>query len=47
MIHLCRDPDGKTIMEPSSTGVSDVADHTYLTEIASLKQQIAELENKL
>ncbi len=48
MIHLRRDPDGDTIMEPTSTSgtyISDTTDH--IKEIASLRQQISELKERL
>ena len=51
MVLLCKDPKGEKVMEPSTTIASamkpakDVSAHT--TEIAGLKQQIAELEEKL
>ncbi len=48
MIHLRRDPDGDTVMEPTSTSgtyISDTTDHTK--EIASLRQQISELKERL
>ena len=53
MMHLCKDPKGETVLEPSSATdmntksapMTDVTDH--LNEIAGLKQQVIELEKKL
>ena len=48
MVHLCRDPKGENVMDPSSTGGSNLTDAMdKADEIANLKQQISELQTKL
>lgn len=53
MVRLYKDPNGETVMELSSTTnhitkfISDSTDSPNDSEVAVLKQQISDLENKL
>ena len=48
MVHLCRDPEGENVMDPSSTGGTNLTDAMdKADEIANLKQQLSELQTKL
>ena len=50
MVHLCKDPEGNTALNSSSTGAMFSTKNDPITgvqEVDGLKQQITELEKKL